>query len=71
MDVNKEYAKMQVTKGQIILYDSQMCSIYYKEGICKFEGNMDENILEIFPVSGLNKYRMINASGFHEVQLAK
>ena len=71
VDVDKEYAKMQVTDGQVILYDGQMCGIYYKEGICKFEGNMDENILEIFPVSGLNKYMMINASGFHEVQLAK
>lgn len=71
VDVEKEYAKMQVTDGQIILYDGQMCSIYNKEGICKYEGNLDENILEIFPVSGFNKYMLINASGFHEVQLAK
>lgn len=71
VDVEKEYAKMQVADGQIILYDGQMCSIYNKDGICKYEGNLDENILEIFPVSGFNKYMMINASGFHEVQLAK
>ena len=71
VDVEKEYSKMQVSDGQIILYDGQMCSIYHKEGICKFEGNTDENILEIFPVSGLNKYMMINASGFHEIHLAK
>lgn len=71
VDVDKEYSKMQVTEGQVILYDGQMCSIYHKEGIRKFDGNMDENILEIFPVSGLNKYIMINASGFHQVQLAQ
>jgi hypothetical protein len=71
VDVDKEYSKMQVTDGQIILYDGQMCSIYHKEGICKFEGNMEENILEIFPIVGLNKYMMINASGFHEIHLAK
>lgn len=71
VDVEKEYAKMQVVDGQIIMYDGQMCSIFHKDGICKYEGNMDENILEIFPVSGLNKYMVINASGFHEVQLAK
>ncbi len=71
VDVEKEYSKMQVSAGQIILYDGQMCSIYHKEGICKFEGNMEENILEIFPVIGLNKYMMINASGFHEINLAK
>ena len=33
--------------------------------------NMEENILEIFPIVGLNKYMMINASGFHEIHLAK
>lgn len=71
VDVDKEYAKMQVVEGRIVLYDGQMCSIYHKDGICKYEGNMEENILEIFPISGLNKYMVINASGFHEVQLAK
>lgn len=71
VDVEKEYAKMQVVEGQIILYDGQMCSIYHKDGICKYEGNMDENILEMFPISGLNRYMVINASGYHEVQLAK
>ena len=71
VDVDKEYTKMQVTDGQIVMYDGQMCSIFHKDGICKYEGNMDENILEIFPISGLNKYMVINASGFHETQLAK
>ena len=71
VDVEKEYAKMQVIDGQIIMYDNQMCSIFHKDGICKYEGNMDENILEMFPISGFNKYMVINASGFHEVQLAK
>lgn len=69
--VEKEYTKMQVVDGKIIMYDGQMCSIFEKDGICKYEGNMDENILEIFPVGGFNKYMVINASGFHEVQLAK
>lgn len=71
VDVEKEYAKMQIIDGKIMMYDNQMCSIFHKDGICKYEGNMDENILEIFPVNGLNKYMMINASGFHELQLAK
>lgn len=70
-DIEKEYSKIQVSDGTIILYEGQMCCIYHKDGICKFEGNVDENILEIFPISGFNKYMMINASGFNEVQLAK
>lgn len=71
VDVDKEYSKLQIAGGKVFLYDGQMCRIIEKDGICKFEGNLDENILELFPLSGLNKYMMINASGFHEVQLAK
>lgn len=71
VDVEKEYTRMQVIDGQILMYDNQMCSIFHKDGICKYEGNMDENILEIFPISGFNKYMVINAGGFHEAQLAK
>lgn len=71
MAVEKEYANLKVEDGQVIMYDGQMCSIYMKNGIHKFEGKMDENILEIFPTSGLNKYIVINASGFHEAELAR
>ncbi len=70
-DIEKEYSEMKVADDKIILCDGQSCCIYVKDGIRKFEGNVDENILEIFPIGGLNKYMMINASGFHEVQLAK
>lgn len=69
VDVDKEYADMKIEDNQIILYDGQACSIFTKDGIHKYEGNMDENIMEIFPIGGLNKYMVINASGFHEVQL--
>ena len=70
-NIEKEYSKIRVVDGKIILYDGQMCCIYSADGICKFEGNVEENILEIFPIGGFNKYMMINASGFNEVQLAK
>ncbi len=70
-DVEKEYTNIRVVDGQIILYDGQLCSIYMKNGIHKYEGKMDESIMEIFPIAGLNKYMVINASGFQEVRLAK
>ena len=71
VDVDKEYSKMQVTDGQIILYDGQSCSIHMKNGVKKYEGNIDQNIMEVFKLSGLNKYMVINANGFYEVRLAK
>lgn len=70
-DVEKEYTDMKVVDDRIIMLDGQMCSIFTKEGIHKYEGKTDEKIMEMYPISGLNKYMMINASGFHEVRLAK
>lgn len=71
VDVDNQYTNIKVVDDQIVLYDGQMCSIFLKNGIQKYEGKMDENILEIFPIFGLNKYMVINASGFHEVQLVR
>lgn len=71
LDVDKEYSQMKVVDNQVLMYDGQMCSIYMKNGVHKYDGKMDENILEIFPLGGMNRYMVINASGFHEVQLAK
>lgn len=70
-DVDREYTSMKVTDDKIIMYDGQLCSVFLKDGIHKYEGNTDENILEIFPIGGFNKYMMINARGFYEVRLAK
>lgn len=71
VDVDKEYENLKVCDGQVILYDGQGCSIYMKNGVHKFEGNIDQKIMEIFPLSGLNKYMVINADGFHEIRLVK
>lgn len=68
-EVEKEYASIKAEGKQVVLYDGQMCSIYTSYGVKKYEGKVEENIIELFPISGLNKYLMINASGFHEVQL--
>ena len=71
VDVDKEYSNLKVVDGQIILFDGQSCSIYLKNGVHKYEGNIDQNIMEIFPLRGLNKYMVINANGFHEIRLVK
>mgnify|MGYP003288785495 CR=1 FL=1 len=71
VDVNKEYENMVISDGQVIMYDGQACSIYMKNGVCKFEGNIEQKIMEVFPLSGLNKYMVINTDGLHEIRLAK
>ncbi len=71
VEVDKEYTQLKVEDNQVLMYDGQMCSIYLKNGVHKFEGKSDETILEIFPLKGINKYMIIDASGFHEVRLEK
>lgn len=71
VDVGREYTNIKVVEEQVILFDAEMCSIYMKNGVHKYEGKMDESIMEIFPLAGLNKYMVINASGFREVRLAQ
>lgn len=69
-DVRKSFPEIRVSGNKVILFDGQFCRIVLKEGICKYEGNMDENIIEIFPVFGFNKYMMVSTDGFGEIRLA-
>lgn len=70
-DIDKEYIYLKTVGDQVIMYSGQLCSIYMKNGVCRYEGKLEENILEIFPLNSLNKYMVINTSGFHEMQLVK
>lgn len=71
VNIDKEYESLKITGEQVILYDGQACAIYMKNGVKKYEGSIDQKIMEIFVLGGLNKYMVINASGFFEVDLAK
>ena len=71
VDVDKEYGNLKITDKQIVLFDGQACSIYTKNGIKKYEGSIEQDIMDIFVTTGLNKYMVINARGFYEVQLSK
>ncbi len=65
------YDKVKISKGYIILYDGKKCSIYKINGIHRFEGSMDDDILEILPVSGVNRYVVMTADGLDLVRLVK
>ena len=66
-----EYSNLKVVDDKIILYDSSKCAIYNRVGVCKYAGNIELQILDIFPVMGIEKYNVISANGFQEIQLAK
>ena len=66
-----DYSNIKIDGSQVILYDGKKCSIFSRTGIHKFEGEMSHNILEIFPMAGVNKYIVMNANGMEVVRLVK
>lgn len=66
-----EYNHIKVVDDQILLYDGNKCVVYNDSGVCKFEGIFEMNIMDMFPVSGFNKYIVISANGFQEIQFVK
>ncbi len=71
VSVEGEYTDIKVSDGQVLLYDESKCAIYNDIGICKFEGALEMQVIDMFAISGLNKYMVISANGFQEIQLAK
>lgn len=65
------YKNAKLSGNQVILYDGKKCSIFLRSGVQKFEGEMGNNILEVFPVTGVNKYIVMNANGMENVRLVK
>lgn len=71
VEIDKEYAGIKVVGNQIVLFDGQNCSIYLKNGVHRYEGNMEQRIMEIYPKGSMNKYMVINTGGFYEAQLVE
>lgn len=69
--VEGEYTDIKVSDGQVLLYDESKCAIYNDIGVCKFEGALEMQVIDMFAISGFNKYMVISANGFQEIQLAK
>lgn len=66
-----EYGNMRMAGNQLILFDGNKCSIFSRSGVHKFEGKTETKIMEMFPITGFNKYMVISAAGLQEVQLVK
>lgn len=70
-DFSGDYSNVKICGSQVIMYDGKNCSIFTRGGIRKFDGEMNSNILEIFPVPGVNKYIVMNENGLEVVRLVK
>lgn len=66
-----DYSNIKVCQSQVILYDRKKSLVFTRNGICKFEGEMNSSIAEIFPIVGVNKYIVMNANGMEVVRFVK
>lgn len=66
-----EYSNMKIDRGQVLMYAGKKCCIFTRTGIHRFEGEIKSNILEIFPVTGLNKYIVMSENGMEVIRLAR
>ena len=62
---------MKISGDQVIMYEGRQCCIFLRSGVKKFEGETENDILEIFPIAGVNKYIMMNTNGMEDVRLVK
>ena len=70
-DFTGDFNNVKICGSQVIMYDGKKCSIFMRSGIQKYDGEMDNNIFEIFPIAGVNKYIVMSASGMEHVRLVK
>ncbi len=70
-DFTGDFASVKLSGSQVLMYDGKKCSVYTRTGIHKYDGELDSNILEIFPVLGVNKYIVMNANGMEVIRFVK
>lgn len=66
-----EYSHVEIHGSQIVMFSGKKCSIYTKSGLHRFEGEFEEDIIEIFPIMGVNKYLVMSQNGMKEIRLVK
>lgn len=70
-DFTGDYNNVKMNGNQIVMYDGKKCMVVTKAGIHKFEGELSGNVLEMFPVVGVNKYIVMSANGMEVVRFVK
>lgn len=66
-----DYTHAKIDGGQVLMYDGKKCSVFTRTGVHRFDGEINSNILEIFPTSGINKYIVMSENGMEIVRFVK
>ena len=64
-----EYSNIKIAGKELIMTSGKNCLIIRKNGSIKFQGEMSDNILEIVPAAGLNRYLVMTKNELSSVFL--
>ena len=70
-DFTGDFTSVKLSGSQVLMYDGKKCSMITRLGTRRFEGEFNNNILEIFPAFGINKYIVMDANGMEDIRLIK
>ncbi|MFV0341809.1 MAG: DUF5711 family protein [Anaerocolumna sp.] len=68
---NLDYSKIHIADDEIIMYSGTEWYIYNLNGKQKFYYKFNEEIMDIFPGKGFNKYIIINSNSIEDVKLTE
>lgn len=66
-----EYNNISIADGNVLMFDGGKCAIFSSWGVQKFEGEVEMNIKEVLPLTGINTYLLISNDGMEEIRLVK
>ena len=66
-----EYNNISILDGNVFMFDGGKCAIFSSWGVQKFAGEVEMNIKEILPLTGINLYLLISNDGMQEIRLVK
>lgn len=70
-DFTGDYTNVKIDGRQILMYDGRKCSVFTTTGIHRFDGELQSDILEIFPTMGINRYIVMSENGMEAVRFVK
>ena len=68
--ISGEFSNVYMEGNEIILYEGSRCSIYTSMGMPRFDGDLNDDILMMIPMEGINRYMMMSTDELRVIYLA-
>lgn len=66
-----EYGNVKISGNQVIMSEGSRACIFTTKGFKKFQGDLEMDVAEIIPLSGMNTYLLMNTNIMKKIRLIK